>query len=79
MKLKEYLDKNGLGLRDFASTLGVSAGHLSYIANGKKNPSLPLAMEIEKKTKGEVKIDDLFSPTAPSRRKKIERKLKGKK
>ena len=78
MKLKEYIAKNGLVLRDFASILGVSAGHLSYISNGKKNPSLPLAMEIEKKTKGEVKIDDLFSPTAPSRRKN-RKKIKGKK
>lgn len=79
MQLKEYLEKKGFALRDFALKIGISAGHLSYIANGKKNPSLPLAIEIEKTTKGEVKMEDLFSPTAPSMREKKRKKTKGKK
>ena len=54
MTLSEARRKAKLTLKEAAGELGVSAGHLSEIENGKKSPSLELA----------VKITSLF-PTVP--------------
>ena len=54
MKLTDARNKSSLTLKQAADMLDVSTGHLSDIENGKKSPSLELA----------VKITNLF-PTVP--------------
>lgn len=44
--LKELRKKKGFTVRDIAKQLDVSFSHYSGIENGKKNPSLPLALKI---------------------------------
>jgi len=54
MKLTDARKTSKLTLSETADRLGISAGHLSEIENGKKSPSLELA----------VRITSLF-PTVP--------------
>jgi|GEM_PF-549851 len=79
MKLKEYLKMKCLTEYDFADILGITQPHVSYIVNGKKNPSAGLAKKIEDVTNSQVTFNDLYSSKAPSRLKKNNRKIKEKK
>jgi putative transcriptional regulator len=46
--LKDLRKEKGFTVRDIAKEFGVSFSHYSGIENGKKNPSLPLALKISK-------------------------------
>jgi putative transcriptional regulator len=46
--LKELRKKQGYTVREFAPILNCSFSHYSDIENGRKNPSLPLAVKISK-------------------------------
>lgn len=60
MKLKQYLKNNRVKQKDFAEALGISAPHLSQIANGVAVPSLKLSLLIKRQTKGLVDPEDYF-------------------
>ncbi len=62
MELQTYLDERGLSQREFAKIAGVSYVTISRICRGFE-PSLAIAVKIEKATKGKVKPKDL--PHAP--------------
>lgn len=67
MKLKEYFQKNHLSQAAFARKIGISRAYLCNILKGNRTPSLPLAKIIQDSTEGDVSLDDLFNPKAPSR------------
>lgn len=48
--LGEFFKGTGRTQEDVAATLGISQSHLSLIARGLRNPSLSLALEIERET-----------------------------
>ena len=52
--LKKYLKANRATQRDFASSLGISQAFLSQLLNGRRIPSLDLAVRIERLTDGAV-------------------------
>ena len=58
MFLEEYLEKECLTQRKFASLIGISTVHMNRIIRGKRAPSLGVAKKIERVTKGEVTTDD---------------------
>jgi DNA-binding XRE family transcriptional regulator len=58
--LKEYLFYKRMTITDFAKMIGVSRHHISQITLNKYHPSKLLAEEIERKTEGEVKSEDLL-------------------
>ena len=70
MKLAEYLRKNNITHGEFACMVGVQRPHITHILNGRKNPSIELAVRIEDATNGKVTLKDLMNPEAPSRLKK---------
>lgn len=61
MKLKLYLVKNGISVKDFAEKCGCTRTHLSAVINGKLRAGLPLAKLIEILTQGEVKAKDVLA------------------
>lgn len=61
MELKEYLKKNNIKINDLAEFLNVHRNHLSGIVNKRFVPSLILARQIVKFTKGEVALENLIS------------------
>lgn len=67
MKLKDFLKKNRWTQRKLAQELGVSEAYITYILNGKNNPSPILAKRIEELTDGAVTVYDLIDVKAPSR------------
>jgi DNA-binding XRE family transcriptional regulator len=74
MNLEEYLKKHSLTRKEFGKMIGVSQPYVTSIIGGKRNPSLALMRRIMKTTNGEVTIEDLFNPGAPSRLKKKKKK-----
>jgi transcriptional regulator with XRE-family HTH domain len=60
MKLKEYLTTKNIGHTDFAADLGVSQVTVTRYANGKRKPSLAMALKIEEVTKRKVKVSDWY-------------------
>lgn len=44
--LSEFLERTGTRLEDFAAKIGVGAPYISLLANGRRTPSLPLAVRI---------------------------------
>ena len=78
MNLRDYLKLNGFTHSEFAKKIGVTRPLITFIANGKKNPSISVIVQIEKVTHGEVTAQDLFNPALPSKqRKKGRRKVSG--
>ena len=71
MKLEDYLKKNNLTHDDFSRKVGVTRPLITQIIGG-RNPSTALVKRIEEITNGEVTLNDLFNPEAPSRLKKKE-------
>lgn len=57
MELKEYLDKQGLTLRDFAEHLDITLRYMIGISTGNIKPSRRLAADIEAATDGLVKVE----------------------
>lgn len=45
-KLIKYIDDSGIKKKKVAKLLEISAGHLSYIISGKRDPSLELERKI---------------------------------
>ena len=74
MKLLEYLKKHDLTNRDFAEKVNVARTQITRIINKKRNPSAHLMKTIEEVTNGEVTMQDLFNPEAPTRFKGGKRK-----
>lgn len=50
--------------RDFAEAVGISESHLSLFLKGERELSLPAAVRIERKTKGEFTCADLVKEAA---------------
>lgn len=53
---REFIIASGKTRSSWASTLCISGGYLSDILNGKKRPSLDLAVRIERETRGAVPV-----------------------
>lgn len=58
MNLRDYLHANRVSPARLAKKLGISAGYISLLRNGKGLPSLPLALKIESETGGLVTPKD---------------------
>lgn len=58
MKLKTYLKKEGLTLREFAKKIGVTHAAIWKYSQGTRTPSLKNLKIIEKVTKGKVTYRD---------------------
>lgn len=54
MNLHDYLAAQQLEQKDFAESIGVSHSYVSFLALGKRKPSVDIAKRIEKATKGKV-------------------------
>lgn len=54
MKLQAWLKSKKITKADFAERIGVSAGYLTRLANGERQPSLDVALIIARETKGQV-------------------------
>lgn len=59
MNLAAYLKKHELSQQQFADQIGVSQGAVSHWIVGRVQISIEKAREIEKKTKGAVRLEDL--------------------
>lgn len=60
MKLAEYFKSKNIKHTDFAETLGVSQVTVTRYANGKRTPSLEMALRIEDLTKKKVRVSDWY-------------------
>lgn len=60
MKLEQYLSDKDIKHSDFADTLGVSQVTVTRYANGKRRPSLKMALKIEEVTKRKVRVSDWY-------------------
>lgn len=67
MKLLDYLKEKKMTQKGFGLRVGVSDAHINLIMKGKKTPSIHLIQRIIRETDGQVTIDDLAHPEAPSR------------
>ncbi|KHQ50357.1 MULTISPECIES: helix-turn-helix domain-containing protein [Mameliella] len=52
--LKTVIDESGESQKVWAERLGVSGAYMSLLVNGKKQPSLELAVRIDRVTGGKV-------------------------
>lgn len=50
----EYITRSGLSRAAWAAKIGISRSYLSDLLNGKKDPSLRVAVDIERLTAGAV-------------------------
>ncbi|MCP5470425.1 MAG: helix-turn-helix transcriptional regulator [Chlamydiales bacterium] len=60
MKLKDWMEKRGLKLKEVSRLLGCSKAHVSALCLGKKAPSLEMAARIEEATNFEVLVWDFI-------------------
>jgi len=58
MKIKEYLEENGMKRCFLAKKLGITKAMLSAWVNGRTVPSMQSAWNVEKVTKGVVRMTD---------------------
>ncbi len=58
--LKKYLFFKEMSITNFAKELKVTRAYMNRIVRGKIKPSRLLAEEIERRTNGEVKAEDLL-------------------
>jgi transcriptional regulator with XRE-family HTH domain len=59
MRLKEYLDDNGVSTEQFARRAGISASAVyKYRTGARRKPSPSTIMKIQKLTGGRVKLRD---------------------
>lgn len=68
MNLKNWIIRERIKKGAFARRVGISHNHLSSILHGRCLPSLPVAIEIEKATLGEVTPRDFILAPADSER-----------
>lgn len=61
-KLDEYMERAGLSDDDMARLVRRSQSRISRVRRRLENPSLELAIEIDRVTGGEVRPEDLFVP-----------------
>lgn len=59
MKLREYLDQEGLIIQDLANAMNTSWTYAWRVIKGLSNPSAMVALQIEKWTKGKVKVYEI--------------------
>lgn len=62
----DYISKSGETRSAWADKIGVTRSYLSDILNGKKTPSLKVAVTIERMTGGEVKAVSWHPPDPES-------------
>lgn len=60
MKLEMYLSDKNIKHSDFAEKLGVSQVTVTRYVNGKRTPSLSMALRIEDLTKKKVRVSDWY-------------------
>lgn len=60
MKLRDYLDENGVSIAKFARLLDISTGTINNILDGERDLRLSIAVRIESFTKNQVKCKDLL-------------------
>lgn len=70
--LSEFLDQTGTRLEDFAARIGVGAPYISLLANGRRTPSLPLALRIA--AAAQVPIESLLPTRRGERRRDADRR-----
>lgn len=61
MKLKEYLARKELSLKDFCESIEYTTHHVRACLKGKTKMSRKCAMRIEKATEGQIKAKHLMS------------------
>lgn len=60
-QLTHYLATQGISQSDFAKSIGTSRGYVHDLMHGRRAPGRALAVTIERKTKGAVRVID-WSP-----------------
>lgn len=60
MDLRHYLFENRITNKNFAELLGVTIVYVGEIKNGKKKPSIPVAMKMIELSKGEITPKDIY-------------------
>ena len=60
MKLVDYILSSGIKRRKFAERIGVSESYISLLVNGKRRPSVSVALQIERITGGNVSAINLL-------------------
>lgn len=59
--LRTYLIASKTSQARLAAVVGVSRSYMNELVSGTKTPSLPVALAIEKATKGKVKVASLVN------------------
>ena len=59
MKIREYLNREGLVIKHFTEAIGISWHYGWMISKGLKNPSVALAHQIEQWSNGNVKVHEI--------------------
>jgi len=62
MKLEEWKRWKGYSLAKCAEVLGISESYLSLILAGKRRTSPEMALQIENKTEGRIRREELVWP-----------------
>lgn len=62
MRLSNYLRLSNMSSADFAKKIGITKSYISFIASGKKFPSINVAKKICEFTNNEVTLEDLAYP-----------------
>lgn len=62
MDLKSYIDAHGITQSEIAKAIGTTDATVSRLVNGTRKPGLHLAMDIQKATKGKVRLSDWPRP-----------------
>ena len=60
IKIRDYLDRNGIKNSWFADTIGISHQMLSQILTGRKKLSLEVGDKIIKATNGHITLSDIL-------------------
>ncbi|WP_318579119.1 helix-turn-helix transcriptional regulator [Ochrobactrum sp. AN78] len=63
-KLRSYLHKNGISHEAFGGIVGVTQVTINRYVRGDRFPSPQMVLKIAKATKGEVSVNDWYSPLA---------------
>jgi transcriptional regulator with XRE-family HTH domain len=60
-KLREFLERENMSISELAQLLGVTKNYVWMLLDGRNQPSVLLAKEIETVTKGSIKAIDILS------------------
>jgi antitoxin HigA-1 len=69
--LTQHLAKRDETLAAFAARIGRSHSSLSRLMRGQRNPSLNIAIDVERGTRGVIKANAFLDLCAQARRKKL--------